>query len=202
MTFWNPGRGCLADDTTHNHFSEHSQSLALICGLGSHSQKKAMLRALTSQELYRTTIYYSFYLFEVLLKNGYYDLFAKRMEHWHNHLSLGCRTTLETPEPSRSDCHAWGSHPIYHFYSSLLGIRPASFGFKTVSITPCMGSLTEISGSMPHPKGKITVSLRRMGHSIEVAVELPKDVAGVYFWGASVRKLHSGKQRFHISHQL
>ena len=34
---------------------------------------------------------------------------------------------------TRSDCHAWGAHPVFHFYATVLGIRPAAPGFRRVN---------------------------------------------------------------------
>ena len=64
-----------------------------------------------------------------------------RMELWFNLIEQGFKTTPEAPEPTRSDCHGWGAHPLYHDFASLLGIdgknrRPAAFGFERVEIAP------------------------------------------------------------------
>lgn len=192
--FWNSNRNCLADDSGHNHFSEHSQCIALICDLGTNLQKNNMIKALKTQELYRTTIYYSFYLIEVLLKHNLYDLFAKRMVHWYDLIDLGCHTTTESPEPTRSDCHAWGSHPIFHFFGSILGIRPSEFGFKEVKIQPCMGTLSKINGSMPHPKGFIKVQLEKELLIVKAEITLPKNLFGFCYWKQIKKRIKPGYQ--------
>ena len=70
------------------------------------------------------------------------------------------KTVLEQPEPTRSDCHAWGSHPMYHALASVAGIRPAAPGFAAVRIEPQPGPLTAIRCAVPHPKGEVTLDLR------------------------------------------
>ena len=42
---------------------------------------------------------------------------------WKDMLDKGAVTTWEKPEPTRSDCHAWGAHLYYHYFASLAGIR-------------------------------------------------------------------------------
>ena len=61
---------------------------------------------------------------------------------------------------TRSDCHAWGASPNIEFYRMLLGIDTAAKGFAEVKIAPHLGTLKEVSGSMPHPYGTIKVSYK------------------------------------------
>ena len=72
---------------------------------------------------------------------------------WFPLLRTGMKTMPEEPEPCRSDCHAWGAHPLYHFYATILGIRPTGLGSRTLSATPCLGPLQSASGTLPHPSG-------------------------------------------------
>lgn len=69
------------------------------------------------------------------------DALFARLENWFDLPSQGFKTTPEQPEPTRSDCHAWGAHPLFHFYASILGIRPAAPGFSRVEIAPQLGQL-------------------------------------------------------------
>ena len=120
------------------------------------------------------------------------------MEPWFDHLKSGLRTLIEEPEPTRSDCHAWGTHLIYHYFASLLGIRPAEACFRTVRISPCMGSLTSICGSMPHPKGAVIVSLSRDEAALSAEISLPLDVTGTFAWGDQVVELNAGSNSFSV----
>jgi hypothetical protein len=55
---------------------------------------------------------------------------------WRGMLDLGLTTVAETPEPTRSDSHAWSAHPNYGLLATVLGVRPAKPGFKRVRIAP------------------------------------------------------------------
>jgi hypothetical protein len=117
------------------------------------------------------------------------------LETWFELPDLGFRTTREAPEPSRSDCHAWGAHPIYHSYATILGVRPGDFGFETVEIRPAFGPLTSIDAAVPHPKGKIGVVLKRKAETdLEGEVRLPDGVRGFLHYGGHALVLEPGVQ--------
>ncbi len=193
--FWDEHRGLLADDLSHQHWSEHTQCLALLVGkLSGHQKEKIAANLVTDPHLERTTIYFSHYLFEALQSIHRPDQIQKRLELWFGLKSHGFKTTLEAPEPSRSDCHAWGAHPLYHYFATFLGIRPASPGFKTVSIEPQFGSVEWIRGQLPHPKGTITVELHQEQAGLVGSIELPPGVTGTLKHGGKTMRLVSGHQ--------
>ena len=114
---------------------------------------------------------------------GRIDLIIDRMSLWFDAPAFGFKTTPESPEPSRSDCHAWGAHPIYHYFATILGIRPGGPGFKRVKIAPQLGSLKWARGSLCHPLGTIEVEVRREGRKLSGSVKLPKGLDTVEFGG-------------------
>jgi hypothetical protein len=193
--FWSKKRGLFSEDLKGKHYSEHAQCLAILSGHLDAGRKKALAKSLfTAPDLDRTTIYFTHYLFEACRELGRMDVFFQRLELWHQHEKLGLKTTLEAPEPSRSDCHAWGAHPIYHYFATVLGIRPVSFGFDTVSINPQLGALTHAEGRLVHPKGFIEVQVERSGKGLKGKISLPKGVTGTFFDGKRRKTLKAGKQ--------
>ncbi|HEY3282499.1 MAG TPA: alpha-L-rhamnosidase C-terminal domain-containing protein [Armatimonadota bacterium] len=192
---WDEKRGLMADDLAHKQFSEHTQCLWMLSGVGSKPHlKRAFQSLLTDANLARTTIYFRHYLFEVLAQHGRADELLKRLDLWHGLLERGLRTTIEMPEPTRSDCHAWGAHPLFHYHASLLGVRPAEPGFRSVSVTPCFGPLTSLSGTTPHPKGEVMVDLRRDGDRLTGRISLPPGVKSTLHWGTTSIPLKPGEQ--------
>jgi hypothetical protein len=78
----------------------------------------------------------------------------------------------------------------------VLGVRPASSGFRTVSIAPALGPLQRASGRVPHPRGDIDVALTRVGPSgLSGEVTLPAGVTGRFEWRGRSVPLHAGTQR-------
>lgn len=171
--FWNEARGLYADDAHHTHWSEHAQCMAIISDLvPSDCLPRLGESLLRDPDLARTSIYFTHYLFEAYYKLGQAEHLFARLNLWHSLKKQGLRTTVESPEPSRSDCHAWGAHPLYHIYATLAGIRPAAPGFSSVSVQPISGLPVSLELSLPHPLGEIGFQ----GDESSFSVALPHNV--------------------------
>ena len=192
--FWCEEKGMIADTAAKNVFSEHAQCLALLTGiLSKEMEKRAFQGLLESKNLARTTVYFSHYLFETYLKYGRADLFLKRLDLWRGYLAEGLKTPVEAPGVrARSDCHAWGAHPLYHLQTGIAGIKPAANGFSAVSIAPQSGGLKWVSAASPTPKGEVVVDLRFEGTGVSGSVTLPSDLPGTFEWKGERRTLASG----------
>ncbi len=200
---WDTGRGMFADDTAHRHFSEHNQCLALLTSQLSQRQMELVGDALVREpELARTTVYFSHYLFEAAYRLKRPELFYPRLKYWFDLPAQGFQTVPERPEPSRSDCHAWGTHPYYHFFATMLGIRPGEYGFNAVEIAPMPGKLQNISGILVHPKGEITVEIHQMADRLEGRVILPPGIKGTFRYNGQRCYLHGGRQDITIGSVL
>ena len=195
-TFWNDKRGLFADDMSGQHFSEHTQCLALLSELLNDNVCKRIEKELFSNLcLTQTTIYFSHYYFETCRFLNRIDKLFERLSLWFNMQQQGFKTTFEQPGNTRSDCHAWGAHPIYHTFATIMGIRPASFGFGKVKIAPQLGSLNSIDGVFVHPLGEIKVELQRKDSSLKAIVSLPEGLSGYFVWNGEEKVLFSGTQK-------
>lgn len=199
-SFWDEKRGLLADDLKHTSFSEHTQCLALLSGALDGGElagyrDRIVQGLLNDPDLHRTTISYSHYLFETYRLLGRIDKMIDRMDLWFSLKGLGLKTAIEMPEPSRSDCHGWAAHPIYHYFATILGIRPASTGFGKVEIEPNLGPLSNARGAMVHPKGEIEVDLRVQDGVYSGFVTLPDGVTGTFKQGSRAINLKPGRQQ-------
>jgi hypothetical protein len=196
--FWDEHKGLFADTAAHDSYSEHSQCLAILSDMLKPSMVKRIKKGLLEYpDLTRTTIYYTHYLFETYYKLGMPEAILDRLQLWFTLKDMGLKTTIEHPEPSRSDCHGWGSHPLYHFFASILGIRPSSPGFCSVRIEPQLGSLKAAHGILVHPEGMIDVDLKEDEGSLTGTIILPENVSGVLVYGGKQSHIHSGEQQIH-----
>src|SRR5206468_6462252 len=160
--------------------SQQTNVLAiLVDAVSIAAQRQLMERVLADTTLTPASYYFSFYVFEALRKAGLGDRYIERLAPWQTMLGLGLTSAPENPEPTRSDSHAWSAHPNYGLLATVLGVRPASPGFRTVRIAPSLGPLHRASGSIPHPLGAIDVGFDREGaNGLRVAVTLPPGLTG------------------------
>jgi hypothetical protein len=193
---WDPERGLIADTPEKTIFSQHTNILAILTDAISPEKHKVLMeKILGDSSLIQTTIYYKFYLFEALKKAGLGDRYISLLGPWSEMLSKGLTTFEEGDYDERSDCHAWGSSPCYHFFSLVCGITPDSPGFRSLRIEPRLGNLNSLRAYMPHPQGTIRIDLRRSGAtSLEGSVDLPESVYGTFTWEGRSVKLVPGKQ--------
>ena len=195
-TFWDAGKGLMADDVKHTLFSEHAQIFAILGDVLPQADADVAFGHLTDgTKLARVTVYSLHYLFETFNRYGRGDLILERLDLWRDYLKADLRTCLETPVTygiQRSDCHAWGSHPIYHLRASVAGIRPDALGFERVRIAPHPGSLSSLKASMPHPSGQaVEVDLGFDGKG-GVTGTVRSPVAGVFAWKGLEIPLRAG----------
>jgi hypothetical protein len=192
--FWSEERGLIADDLDHTAWSEHAQCMVLLAGLLPEAKlQRVATGLLQSPDLARCTVYFQHYLFETYRKLGRIDLLIDHMGLWFDLKAQGFKTVIEHPEPSRSDCHAWGAHPLFHYLATICGIRPTAPGLSRVEIRPQLGPLTWAKGSMPHPRGgEIAVDFKREGDRIIGTIELPHNVRGIFINDSRQQPLNDG----------
>jgi hypothetical protein len=160
MHFWSEQNQMFADDSDKRHYSEHTQCFAILGGeLGPKQEALILNQVVNSPTASRSTIYFSHYLFECAYRLKHPKIFFERLERdWFILPEMGFKTTYETPAPSRSDCHAWGAHPLYHYYASVIGLRPAAFGSDELRCDPMLGELAWIDATLPSRQGVMRIT--------------------------------------------
>jgi hypothetical protein len=188
----------FADTPEKTGFSQHPNALAIVTGLVEGDDARRIAAQLVDdRSLTESTLYFRYYIHSALLDAGLGDRFLDQLGTWREALRIGLTTWPEMPEPSRSDAHAWSSHIAFDFFRTMLGIRPTAPGFAKVRIAPHLGKLNDLSGTMPHPAGEISVSLQRRGAGVTGDVVLPPSVTGEFHWAGRTQALTSGRN--HVS---
>jgi hypothetical protein len=191
--YWDQSRQLFADTPRKVEFSQQANSLAVIARVVEGDAARSVVnRILSDSSLTQCTYYFRHYLHSAMNQVGEGDRYLDQLTEWEDMLKRGLTTWAEKPEPTRSDCHAWSSSPNYELFRTVLGIDSAAAGFKRVSIRPHLGRLNRVSGSIPHPKGEITVKLMRDDNRLEAEVTLPPGVNGEFTWQRHRRPLNSG----------
>ena len=188
-------KGLIADSPEKNSFSQHANVLAILTNTFPKTADKAKIinMLLNDKELAQCTLYFKFYLFEALEKAGQANQFTASLIPWKQMLDAGLTTFAETPDPTRSDCHAWSASPVYYFLSLVSGIKSGAPGFKSIRIEPNLGNLKNIDATMPHKLGPIHIKLQKdMENHLSGEITLPVHLGGVFIWNGVQRQLKGG----------
>ncbi len=205
---WDAERGLYADTPAKNSWSKQANVLAVLLDVAPGDQQQAILKRLLAAKDHENTVvddktvppmsemsyYFRFYLNRAIAHAGLGNLYLPQLAPWYNMLDLGLSTWAETPEPTRSDCHAWSASPNYDLLTIVAGIQPGAPGFKKVRIEPHLDGLHQLNASMPHPDGMIETSYRLDGDHWNATVTLPPGVDGEFTWKNKVWPLQSGTQ--------
>lgn len=136
--------------------STHSQIWAVLCGAVTGAEAQDLLRKSMRQakagRFVQPSIAMSFYTLRALDAVGgdvYDEHFHAFWEPWLDQLGLGMTTWVEDTIAQRSDCHAWGSVPLYEFIAEVAGIRPAEPGWEAIKVSPRLQLYHSMCASVP-----------------------------------------------------
>lgn len=203
---WNKRYGLLADTPAQKHFSQHANILGVWLDVFQAAQQKEVLTKILSSSdagfvaagevppMTAATYYFRFYLARAIEHAGMGEEYLKLLGPWQEMVGLGLTTWAESPEPTRSDSHAWSSHPNFDLLQIVAGVRPKSAGFSEIAIEPHVGELKELKAGMAIPQGMVEVEYKRTEKGLEARVKLPDGVSGEFLWSGKTRALHGGEQ--------
>ena len=190
---WDARRKLLRDYIGSPTYSQHANIMGILTDAIPKKDQRGVFETIVGDtSVTQTTFYYKFYLIRALKKVGLADRYVDMLGPWQAMIDIGLTTFAETPEPTRSDCHAWSSSPNYDLLATVCGIEPAAPGFASVRIAPHPGRLNRIRGTVPHPQGIVSVELERNGERIRGKVELPGSLDGQFFWKGKTVRLRPG----------
>lgn len=204
--YWNAARGLLSDRADRPVFSQHANALALLTG--ALPSGKALLGVASAVEtdttLTQASLYFKYFVHHALVKAGLGDHYLQWLGDWRENLALGLTTWAEISNvnDSRSDCHAWGCSPNIELLRTVLGVESGAPCFGKVIVEPHLCGLRHVSGTIPHPKGNITVSYQQRKSTLEAAITLPDGVNGTFLWQGTSRPLHGGENRILLTSNI
>lgn len=195
--YWDSANSFFGDNTDRTDFSQHINSLAVLAGIVTGEEAHSLIsRTLDDKSLRPCTIYFRYYLQRAMACSGNGDRLLEGLQVMRDQMALGLTTWAEMPEPSRSDCHAWGSSPNIEFFRIVLGIDSAAPGFGKVVVAPNLCGLKEVSGSIPHPCGEVSASFKLGADgALHGEITLPEGVTGEFVWKGESVKLDSGTNK-------
>jgi alpha-L-rhamnosidase len=176
----------------HAERSPHAAILALLAGAAPSADLDAAADALLDPATPPCVgIMFSHYLFAVAAERGRLAAVRPLWQRWDAALAVGFTTTPESWGGTRSDCHAWGAHPLFWRLAGVAGIRPLADGFARALIAPQLLEGEVMAATVPHPDGGgIEVDLRCEAGRLIGWVRSP--VAGILRWAGSETVLSAG----------
>lgn len=177
-------RQIFIDDSSGLYLSQHTNIFAILTDtyLGVVDGQLLLDNILNKNTVAEATVYFKFYLYEAMYHIGRADLIWPGLKLWHDMIDNGLTTFAETPEPSRSDCHAWSSHPLYHFFASILGVRPLTPGCQEMVIRPaCQVSKAvklpdSMGGSFMQSHRRCKINLKIADGCWQIDADFPADI--------------------------
>jgi hypothetical protein len=174
----NPATGLYLDAPGSAHSSLHANAIPLAFGLSAGADPRKMLELIRQRGL-NCGPYIASYVIEACFRAGApdlgYALLTNDSSHgWKEMLRAGATTCTEVWSPDQkknmSWCHPWSSSPIYLIAEQVFGLSPGTPGWGSVRIAPPrIADLPEMSLTVPHPRGSMTVSYSpKSGYTLSV----------------------------------
>jgi alpha-L-rhamnosidase len=205
---WDEKAGLIADTPAKSHFSQHANALAVwLDVIPSAQQKSVMTKVLAANSpsvkaggpaMSQASYYFRFYLARAMEHAGMADSYLATLQPWRDMLKVGLTTWAETPEPTRSDSHAWSAHPNFDLLRLVAGIRPDAPEFSGIVIEPHLAGLQNLHAVMPHPQGRIEVSYSVESTGTNTKVSVPNGVPARLIWKGRTYNLHAGEQTLQL----
>lgn len=176
---WDPERGLFADSwldgersATH---SLQANVLALYSGVARHDESAGMFDKMFVEyapfhempaDQANDNPYFKYFILEMAYTLGRRDWAADYLRYyWGKMIEQGATTWWRTfcpdveygPEQSRCLCHGYGVSPVNFIISEILGLRPASPGYKQVYFNPLLTAVEWARAQIHTPNGVIQV---------------------------------------------
>ncbi|MAD83300.1 MAG: hypothetical protein CL912_10060 [Deltaproteobacteria bacterium] len=139
-TFFTDSLASIADEGA---YSQHCQVFAVLCGASPPSDQARLLTSAFANPNFSKCSYmmkfYAFRAFTIASDDVYESMWRSMLEPYRKMLGMNLTTWEEDDVRQRSDCHAWGSVPIYEFCTVLAGVRILEPGGTKILFTPRLG---------------------------------------------------------------
>ena len=198
-TFWDEKRQALVHNVENGKQSDQVNKFANMFAItygyfDEPTTESVMKNVMLNPEVPAiTTPYMRFYELEALCDRGMQtQVLGEIKDYWGGMLREGATSFWEKYVPSdsgaqhlamygrpygKSLCHAWGASPIYLLGKYYLGVKPLKPGYQEFSITPELGGLKWMEGTVPTPNGEISLYVNER----EIKVKATEGEGYLYF---------------------
>lgn len=186
---WDEDRKLYREGPSFCQYTQHAQSWAVLNGGMEGDQARTVLRhAMEDEDVLRVSFSTSFEWFRALEIAGLYDETKADMERWAALPAAGNTTCPETPENSRSECHAWSALPIYEFIRTMAGIQVQN---QVLEIRPNLSYLPDLEGQVVTPVGRVDFAYHKQENRDYCEITIPAGTEAVFVYPDGRRKVLS-----------
>ncbi|KAJ0414830.1 hypothetical protein BJY00DRAFT_320701 [Aspergillus carlsbadensis] len=173
-----------ADIAGNDAYSQHCQVFAVLSGTAAPEDYAHLLTSCLDEPRFSKCSYMMrFYLLRAAALAGddvYEGFWADAWTPWRKMLAQNLTTWEEDDVRQRSDCHAWGSVPIYEYCTELAGVRPVAAGSRKVLFKPRLNLSGGVRARVALGGGNVaTVEWRTLStgtKQVELRLERPVEV--------------------------
>jgi alpha-L-rhamnosidase len=146
----------------------------VLYDLGPKDRQQLILTKLFSSPPLNVQPYFMHFVFAAEDHAGVFDEYAgTQMQRWH--LDPETRTFSEDWN-SGDHSHAWGGTPLIQMSARILGVTPASAGYRRVAIQPHLCGLDWAKGVVPTPMGDVRVSWTNKDALFTLEITTPQEM--------------------------
>ena len=172
--YWNDSKNAYYYETDNGIADDRANALAVYSGLADKSRYDGILSVLTS--VYNASPYMEKYVLESMyLIDAADEAIARTLKRYTSIAEDGYPTLPEywSIDSNGTKNHAWTGGPMSMLYMYNAGITPITPEFKTFSVRPQLGTLTNISAYTEMGCGKIEVMATKAATSFVLTVVVP-----------------------------
>lgn len=147
--------------TTPAKPDDRANALAVLSGIAGEDKYAGVLNVLQTQT--NSSPYMEKYVLDAMFDMGCDTEALTRMKNRYSEMINDERTTLweHFVKSWGTQNHAWSGGPLVSLSGDVAGVAPDTAGYETYHVTPQLGSLNQVSVSVPSVKGDIKVTINR-----------------------------------------
>lgn len=157
-------------------YSQHCQVFGVLCGAAAPADRTRLLTESFAETRFSKCSYvmkfYALRAFALAGDDVYEAFWSQVWDPWRGMLANNLSTWEEDDVRQRSDCHAWGSVPVYEYCTELAGIRPTAPGSAKVLFKPRLRLSDAVEAKVSLGKNNVATVSWSSGAGGEKYIEL------------------------------
>ena len=174
QSFWT--KDGYKSDPGLEHPDDRANALAVLADIAPKERYKTILNVLTT--IKNSSPYMEKYVLDAIVKMGAMEKAQQRIKERYAPMidSSDANSTLwEFWDKHRgTKNHAWSGGPLITMSKHMAGIMPLEAGYKSYIIKPDMGTLCQVSATVPAVTGNITVKIKKERDSFNIKLTSPE----------------------------